>query len=231
MKELVDTLRTFPGTHLCDPFARHSGTSPLSALLPGDHLEFLRLANGALAFHGYFRLFGSGCAECIDLEWWNDVETWKFAWPQPLSGYLAFGETGWGDPFAYDAQRLAAGDATVFLLDSFEMQPEELAGGFTEFLEDEFIRQAKSSYDSMTRAALTRVGPLDWDEHVTYVPSLLLGGDENPDHIQKMNARAAMIINGDIAAQSEAAADQLPTAIVPYEDEQGRPRMRILWDV
>lgn len=230
MRSFVDTLRTLPGAHVCEA-ASGDALATLHALaLPAGHLDLLTLANGASAFHGYFRLFGSGCAGCVDVTWWNDVETWKFAWPEPVSRYLAFGETGWGDQFAYDRELLTAGDTTVYLLDSFEMQPEVLAAQFSEFMTNEFMRQAREPYDSMTRGAMARIGPLGWNEHVTYVPSLLLGGDEDLDHLQKLDARSSMIINGDIATQSQAFPDKFPTSVVPFADDRGRPRMRIVWD-
>jgi hypothetical protein len=117
----------------------------------------------------------------------------------------------------------------VFSLDAFEMQPEQVAESFSEFLDVEFLRQAASSYDSMTRAAKERLGPLGWNEHVTYVPSLLLGGAERIENVMKINARASMIINGDIATQSAAMPERSPASVDNYEDDYGRLRSRIIW--
>lgn len=230
MKDVIDRLSTLPGTQIC-PCAPEEVIARLqSARLPAEHLQFLAHSNGASAAHGYVRLFGSDCAQCVDLQWWNDVETWKFAWPPPVQGYLAFGETGWGDQFAYSLEGLSRGDSTVYVLDAFEMQPGRLAAGFSDFVTGEFLRQAEEPYDSMTRGALARIGPLGWNEHVTYMPSLLLGGEEDLDHVVKLKARASMIISGDIATQAAAAPDSPPTSVVTYEDHQGRLRTRIVWE-
>lgn len=115
----------------------------------------------------------------------------------------------------------------MFLLDAFEMHPERIARTFSDFLTTEFSRQANEP-DSMTKHAANRIGPLSWNEHVTYLPSLLLGGEERVENIQKINARAGMIVNGDIAVQSAEEPDRA-LAFVETEDDVGRMRMRLVW--
>jgi hypothetical protein len=57
-----------------------------------------------------------------------------------------------------------------------------------------------------------------------------LGGAEDIDNVQKMNARAAMICNGDIATQLDAGPPEgAIKALEPYEDEFQRPRIRLFW--
>lgn len=230
MNGFAQDLRTLPGVTACAATLPNSTPNgELDVSLPADHLAFLEAANGVAAYWGYFRLFGIGCGTCVDLFWWNSPDTWRFAWPNEVSGYLAFGETGWGDQFAYSIERLRRGDETVFWLDSVEMHPEELASGFTAFMTEEFIRQARNPYDSVTRLVAENIGPLQWSEHVTHVPSLLLGGDDDAEHVQKLNARASMIINGDIATQSATAPDRLPAAMQTYTDPKGRLRTKLIW--
>jgi hypothetical protein len=233
MKAVIRRLQELSGTRFGRAFSGDfNDASPLfgsGTLLPQDHIELLRMANGIAAYYGYFRLFGVDCVDCINLTWWNENETWKFAWPQHVRRYLSFGETAWGDQFAYDTEALARGDATVFLLDGFEMEAEPIAESFAGFLTAEFLRQAENPYDSMTRAAKERVGPLEWNEHVTYIPSLLLGGDERIENVTKMNARASMIVNGDIATQRAAAPERSPSFVENYEDDFGRLRTRVVW--
>jgi hypothetical protein len=228
MREMIETLRALPGNRLCDRMPEESLAALASLNLPHDHQQFLREANGALACHGYVRLHGFRCPTCADLVWWNDEDTWKFAW-RAVAGFLAFGETGWGDQFAYSLENLARGDTAVFSLDSFEMQPEKLASGFSDFMANDFLRQAQRP-DSMTSSAITRIGALEWNEHVSYIPSLLLGGTEDVNNVHKLDARASMIINGDIATQAEAAPDHLPQSVVTYLDDKGRARTRVIWD-
>ncbi len=197
--------------------------------LPEDHEDVLRIASGISACHGYFRLFGLGCSNCTDLVSWNDMQTWKFAWPGDLEAYLSFGETGWGDQYCYRLDELSMGDASVFLLDAFEMQAERIASGFSEFMHREFIRQAEEPYDSMTRQALAGIGPLSWSEHVTFIPPLLFGIEEDIGHVHKTDARAAMTVNGDIAREMREESGRVPESLQTYEDEKGRIRVHVRW--
>ncbi|HJQ41171.1 MAG TPA: SMI1/KNR4 family protein [Thermoanaerobaculia bacterium] len=224
-------MRRLDGVGLCPELTTSSNElfASSSVRLPGDHIEFLKLANGALSCQGYVRLFGVACSGCTDLRAWNARDTWKFAWPQHVMRYLAFGETAWGDQYAYDVSALLHEDTSVFALDAFEMQPERIAATFSDFLRNEFLRQAAEPYDSMTERVLKRIGSLSWNEHVTYVPSLLLGGEERIENVQKINARAGMIINGDIATQSAEEPDRSPAAIETYTDDAGRTRVRLRW--
>ena len=231
MRDVVERLQRLDGVSFCAGMTRSADElfASGSVRLPDDHVRFLELANGALVSYGYFRLFGIACSGCTDLRWWNEPETWKFAWPQQVRRYLAFGETVWGDQYAYDVSGLLHGDTSVFVLDAFEMQPERIAGTFSEFLTSEFLRHAAEPYDSMTLRAMQRIGPLAWNEHITYVPSLLLGGEERIENVQKILARTSMIINGDIATQAAEEPDRLPARVETYADDAGRTRLRIQW--
>jgi hypothetical protein len=232
MTPVLERLKKLAGTRLCDgavPVSLDFRLAGSSVRLPEDHVQLLQSANGASGYYGYFRLFGIGCPRCIDLVWWNDHETWKFAWPRQISRYLAFGETGWGDQYAYDIDALLRGDSTVFLLDAFEMSPEQIASNFSDFLSNEFARQADEPYDSITKVAASRIGPLHWNEHVTYIPSLLLGGEERIENVHRIDARASMIINGDIATQAAAEPDRLPASVQTFQDDLGRLRTRVVW--
>jgi hypothetical protein len=64
--------------------------------LPADHVELLKKSNGVTAYGGYFRLLSLG-----DMSSWNAPGRWKFAWPAHVAEYLCFGETAWGDQYAY----------------------------------------------------------------------------------------------------------------------------------
>ena len=200
-------------------------------VLPDHHRAVLLQSNGIETYGGYFRLFGSYTNGAIDSVAWNGRDCWKFAWGDRCAGYWCFGETAWGDQYAYELESLSAGgEAKVHLLDAFSMSPQETAASFAEFLENEFIRCANAPYDSMIKQARRKLGPLEVTSHLTYVPSLLLGASETVENVRVVNARAAMICNGDIALQLDA----LPRngsvrALEPYEDERKRMRMRVVW--
>jgi hypothetical protein len=110
------------------------------------------------------------------------------------------------------------------------MTPRIWAPSFSEFLEKEFLRSAKVPYDAMTRQARQKFGAIETDCHLVYIPSLLLGGAEDINNIQKLNARAAMICNGDVAMQLDAApADKTLKEVQTYEDDLHRSRLRLVW--
>lgn len=199
--------------------------------LPAEHSAFLQHTNGIEIYGGYLRLFGVGEGEGIDSVLWNRPDYWKFAWANRCSGFWCFGETAWGDQFAYalDALRSEA-SAHVYFLEAFAMTPEVTADSFAGFFEGEFLRSAKRPRDEMTKRVRARFGAIDLNTHITYVPSLLLGGPERVENVCKMNARAAMICNGDIAIQlDEGPADKDPTGVETYEDELHRTRLRLVW--
>jgi len=197
---------------------------------PEDHLQALHESNGIEAYGGYIRLFGVETDDSINVLRWNSNEYWKFAWDDRCSKYLCFAETAWGDQYAYHIDELRKGVPCVYFLDCIRMTPEHRASSFYEFMEKEFIRTAKVPYDSLMRAARGKFGELDVETHLVYIPSVLLGGQDDIEHVQKMNARSAMICNGDIATQ----VDKWPPgrevkAVMPYEDEAQRLRLRLVW--
>ncbi len=229
----VAALRSLPSSQLCGgrpaTDLRNALRADDSVQLPESHVELLSLANGIMTFHGYYRLFGVACDPCIDLVRWNERETWKFAWEPDLDRYLAFGETAWGDQYAYQLEELQAGKPNVYVLDAFEMVPEPIAASFEEFLENELVRCSRSPYDQLTIDAFRRIGALDWSDHITYIPSLLLGGEERSENVHRINGRASMIVNGDLDREMKKGQGTVVDSIATYTDAQGRLRTRIVW--
>lgn len=217
----------------------HGADAPLLArfetekgfALPPEHKELLRSSNGIEAYAGHVRLFGLYTTEGIDSVLWNQPAYWKFAWRNRCSAYWCFGETAWGDQYAYAVESLKAGtDAKVYFMDALSMTPEVVAASFAEFLQKEFVRSAKEPYDAMIKQARQKLGPLEATSHLVYVPSVLLGGTEDIANVQKMNARSAMICNGDIAVQlDEGPPTGTVKAVQTYEDGMQRMRLRLVW--
>jgi hypothetical protein len=198
--------------------------------LPEPHVALLSESNGVTGYDGYFRLFGLS-GEVADIVRWNRTETWKFAWPDAVSAYLCFGETAWGDQYAYRLDELDSDEPPrVFFLESVTLQPDVIARDFEAFLRDEFLANCDRPYDELLLAAHERLGGISPQEHLIYSPSPLITGSESLDHVVKMAADAAMIVNGDLATQllSEPHAGAL-LRLDPYEDELGRFRLRAVW--
>jgi len=200
-------------------------------ILPPVHREVLGWSNGMETYTGYFRLFGLGATAGMDMLAWNHPEYWKFAWQDRCSAYWCFGETAWGDQYAYSIESLYEGqDGEVYFLDAVSMTPEVIATSFADFLENELLRSAREPYDQMIRLARQKFGPLEISSHLVYMPSLLLGGTETVENVQTMNARAAMICNGDLAVELDAGPPNgTVKSVQSYEDAHGRMRLRVLW--
>jgi hypothetical protein len=230
----LDELRQMEGVRL-HAAADVSSISRLQSehglVLPEEHQEILLRSNGVEAYDGYLRLFGAYSTESTDMTIWNDPNCWKFAWGDRCSGYWCFGETGWGDQYAYSYESLRSGAAKVYYMDALSMRVEVLALSFAEFFEKEFLRVAKVPYDVMTKPARDKLGILEVTSHVIYMPSSLFTGTEDIGHVQKMNARSAMICNGDVALQLDTGPpDGAVKAVQTYEDELHRTRLRLVWD-
>lgn len=200
-------------------------------VLPSEHKDALHWSNGAEVYGGYIRLFGLHTRESIDSVVWNQPDCWKFAWRGRCSGYWCFGETAWGDQYAYPLESLrTGGNAKVYFMDALSMTPQVVASSFAEFMEKEFVRSAKAPYDAKIKRARQKLGPLEVTSHLVYIPSVLLGGTEDINNVQEMNARSAMICNGDIATQLDAGPpDRAVKAVQTYEDESHRMRLRLVW--
>jgi hypothetical protein len=205
---------------------------PAVVRLPADHVEFLRRANGVHVYGGYFRLFGCGPAAAIDMHEWNATDTWKFSWNKPLDEFWFFGETAWGDQYAYRRNNLGEmSQSQIFFLDAIAMQPEIIAEDFSSFFENEFLRNASSPYDANLVAARNRLGDITPSEHIVYAPSPLIAGEELVDSVIKVDAVSAMIINGDLHAQlGDETFDRSVRSLEHYEDSRGRSRIKVRWD-
>src|SRR4029079_16687964 len=77
--------------------------SERGAVLPLDHARLLSLTNGLTVYGGYFRLFGIGPGATRDMRRWNAPTCWRHAWRDRADGWWFFGETAWGDQYAYAA--------------------------------------------------------------------------------------------------------------------------------
>lgn len=199
-------------------------------LLPIDHRVALSESNGAQVYGGYTTLFGVGTGSLVDSTVWNDPKCWKFAWESRCSDYWCFAETAWGDQYAYNIPAMRNGDYQVYMLDCLSMTPTRLASTFTEFLETEFIRSANNPYDVMSKKSRQIIGDLEIGEHLIYSLSPILGGREEIANVRKMDARIAMICNGDIASQLDAGpTDGSVRGVMSYEDNEGRMRLKLIW--
>lgn len=199
--------------------------------LPEPHLNILKATNGIRVYGGYFHLFGFKTNDLIDMLQWNSYDLWAFAWNQILEKFWFFGETAWGDQYAYLREELEQSlDPKIYFLEGITMQPEVIAENFSSFLENEFLRNASQPYDENLITVRKKIGDLKPFEHIVYTPSLLITGEEDVNSVSKLDASSAMIINGDLFNQlAEQHDDRDIKKIETYEDSNGRTRIKVIW--
>lgn len=220
------------GAHVGPGLSGEPTGVPMATQLPAPHQQLLASLNGLTVYQGAFRLLGVGRDEPpLDLASWNARQTWRFAWDERVEPYLIFGETGWGDQYAYRRRASGGLDQEVYFLEGTLLRPEVIAGSFEEFLEIEFLRNARDPYDPMTVEAVARLGALDPGEHWAYAPSIALGGVESVDNVVRLPAATAMTFAGDIAtALAAAPPGSEPTGVETWVDELGRSRLQVTFN-
>ena len=202
-----------------------------SDLLPQLHRELLASLNGFTVQNGTRRLFGVGRGDSLDLDWWNDIETWRFAWDDRVDPYLFFGATAWGDQFAYRRSEAGELEPTVYFLEGVLLRARVWAESFSDFAESELLRVAADPYDPLATEAVNRYGPLKVENLWTFAPSIALGGDDSVDNVMSLPAQTAMVFAGDIASGLESSLpDAWPTGVEPWKDARGIQRLRVLFD-
>lgn len=218
---------TFPP---CPASTLEEVTGRLGTSLPKAHMDVLMTTNGLMVFGGCFRLFSATfTGRLAEIAHWNDTETWKFAWPVPAHEYLCFGETAFGDQYAYRMDDLKHGAESVYFLSAYSQQVDLLSHSFADFVERVLVRNASAPYDTMIVDARRRLGDLDASEHFIQIPSIMIAGYESIDLVFRMDGVSAMIANGDIFTQISAAPSGEVSGLDPYVDNRGRSRLRIRW--
>lgn len=193
------------------------------------HREFLERLNGCTFHHGSVRIFGSRSEPFLDLATWNEVATWKFAWPESSdpTEYFVFGESAWGDQYAYRADPSSSED--IFILESSYLTPVHIASSFAEFLEQELLRVATKPYEPLTDEALRARGPIDASHHWAFAPAIALGGARKIANVVELPAVTAMIAGGDILRQFEEVKEGMSVVgVEPWTDEQNRARVKLI---
>ncbi|TCL70685.1 hypothetical protein EDC14_10092 [Hydrogenispora ethanolica] len=230
---MINELKKFSSTRLyfgaTDKLVRN--IEEKNIWLPQKHQELLAYSNGIEVYGGYFRLFGLDPKNDLEMINWNDYQKWKFAWLDKVADFWCFGETAWGDQYAYRYDELLKGNSSkVYFLYAATMEAEMICNDFEEFFEKEFLRCAIAPYDVMISIARKRLGDLDNRFHIVYNPSLLLGGHEEIENVMKLPATTAMIFNGDLATQlTNEPMERAVKEIQIYQDERGRNRIRVIW--
>lgn len=261
MRDLISALEGHEGARL------HAGlkSDELSELedqlelrLPKDLRELLLYSNGADLCNGYVRLFGARPDEGIDVFRWNEPEYWKFAWRERATKYFCFGQSAWGDQYAYAFDDLQGREsAPIYTLSIFDMTRQgSAAGNLTDFLDRVMRMHANPDWWAKQQRMAYPVVPLG--KHLVYCPPFQFlppSGRYDINNVMLMDAIPAMICAGDMAREVEEAGEivaigsyrkyegeeldlrrlkrdgiKIARSFEVYEDDRGRTRLRIVWD-
>jgi hypothetical protein len=199
-------------------------------VLPKCHEELLRWSNGLEVLDGYYRLFGLGPAASIDALLWNDPEYWKFAWSDGrCADFWCFGESVVGDQLAYRISQLRRGEDAVYFLSAHTMQHRQVGPSFAGYMVNTFERYLAVNEELVRARSLH--GPVPPDQHLAYEPPLALGGEAHEENMRSLPARLAMVLNADYEMQTTnpPAGRIAVEKVIPYEDDKGRFRVRLVW--
>ena len=239
VEQIVEDLKHTAGCKCYEPLPMdllQAQEDKLGLRFPTEYRRFLELTNGCEVYYGHYRIFGFDPNRSIDARRWNQNDYWKFAWSGAADDYWCFGETAFGDQYAFAVGELSrAEDVPVYQLHHGSMATgSPWDESFLAFLENEFLRNARSPYSARERRAYEILGPLRLDQHVALVPPLLLlptGDDGMNSQLQVMPSRAAMVCNGDLCVQWDAGCEQHKQVnrVEPCVDNNDLMRLRIIW--
>lgn len=198
--------------------------------LPASHRAVLARWGGLVTNDGLARLRGSERVHGMDsIEEWNLEPTWKFAWPRErcLAEYLCFGETAFGDQYAYRVDEMTREHAPVYMLGAETMESRQIADDFDDFVEGYLLIDHEDPGEWVT-AAMNKFGTVDPSMQVALIPPPIVQDTENPEYVL-MPARTHLIALGDLYTQIvfRNKANRSVSGLEQYTDAAGRPRIRV----
>lgn len=205
-------------------------TSSREVSLPADHHELLRSWGPVVTSDRLARLrdvSSQGAFEGISE--WNEKSRWKCAWRlTQVEQFLCFGETAWGDQFAYRIEDLRAGGTPpVYELATGTMEIRYAAESFAEFIHVGLLLHLNDP-DEYTRLAWQRHDDIRVDQQIAWIPPGLIGGQELDHETMLLPAAEHMVLLGDLHTQIFSAT---PGALIEgfevAEDEDGRQRAKV----
>ena len=179
---------------------------------------------GMTGFHGHLRLYGAE-AHDVDVVAWNDVQTWKFAWPRTLEHLICIGGTSIGDQWAFERGRP---DGPILQLDAFEMDVTQTWSSFSHFME-EFRAWSIAPDDDLLIGAYERYGAMSAGQLLAIAPPIQFGTKDILGRLTLVARLTALVFNGDALTQSLDHPDGRLERVSIDTDALGRLRLRLHW--
>ena len=225
--DLIGRLLDAGVDHIGQSITSEALAAALPPQVPDDYLQVLRRLNGFSVQSGVNRLFGVRDEPTMDISAWNSADSWKFSWGNRVDQFLCFGETAFGDQYAFRYEGDVLG-SEVYLLEANFLEPEIAGATFEDFFVNEFVRNAEEPWDPVAVEAVERFGPIEITHNWVYTPSVALGGPDDLSNVMKLDAFTAMTIAGDIVTCIYSApTEAVLVGVSPWIDERGRSRLRV----
>lgn len=220
-----NVLRGVPGIRLF-PAVSEADIARLPLRLPQSHLDLLRFTDGLSAAAGDIRVFGLG-PSVRDQVRWNAPDEWRFAHVSSAQGFWFFADKPSGPQFAYeiDVHGNLISERVVYV--SSDMKPCWTVPDFRTFMERGVVAMGDSPVDSEKAIIYARTGRIPPDKMIMPVPPECFEGPPYEEReMMVMDARAAMIIEGDMCAELKKV--RYPKRMETFTDERGLTRIRLV---
>lgn len=172
------------------PLSNALPQNPISQLdkasgLADELFAILKKKNGFYAFELALHLFPSSCTSCMDLESWNEVDSWRKGYGEAVTGHLFFAEDLFGGQFSI-------ADAEVYTFDPETGEVEEYAVDL-----EQWARQILENCDYETGYPMAREwqekhGPLPVGKRLLPKIPFVLGGRFEVANMYAADAVAGM---------------------------------------
>ncbi len=220
------SIRNAPGI-TCFDGATETALRRLPVRLPAAHERLLRMTDGITSGFGYIRVFGVS-DQVRDQVAWNEVECWRFAWPDHCVGYWFFAETAHGAQFAYEVHSNGVLSERVLYINQCT-PPSWTLPNFETFFQNVVMEDADKAADPAFEPTLKRLGQIPPDKLVVPFPHPCLGGTWAGEEVMLLDAREAMIMNADLWYETERVGElTAESRVESYSDARGRTRVRIV---
>lgn len=200
--------------------------------LPAAYEALLIRTNGLEVARGRKRIFGYGPGAPIDIAWWNDPDTWKWAYRwlrDDLDDYVVFGTTAEHTFTVCRRSDLQEPDSDPEVT---ALQPSvkgTLGPGirFSGWIERGIRYQAQNPVrDDEDRQLFARFPEIPPDRLLVDPPLLWATGEDDLDQMVLMPADQAMIANADMQRSGQELREgDAVLGVDTYEDEHGRTRL------
>jgi hypothetical protein len=212
MGSSLEELLKISSTAICHDAPSLSSEPHFNAAECRPLLEWLKHKNGFFAFEGALHVFPAGCQNNVmDLERWNQKESWKAGYGEVANNYLFFAEDVFGGQFGLRAGRIYRFDPETG--DAEEMAA-DLEGWSTRLLDN---YEYETGYPVAHEWQVVN-GPLAPGNRLMPRKPFVVGGGFNLENFYAIEAVHGMKLRAILARQIQGLPDGTSIKFDPYSE-------------